>query len=37
MDLMRQYGIPIPQGRVATTAAEAQDIATEMLLGRRGG
>jgi succinyl-CoA synthetase beta subunit len=37
MDLMKQYGIPIPQGRVASTAAEAQEVATEMLHGRKGG
>jgi succinyl-CoA synthetase beta subunit len=36
MDLMNQYGIPTPQGRVATTSQHAQEVATEMLQGRRG-
>lgn len=36
MDLMKQYGVSLPQGRVATTAAAAEAIATEMLHGRKG-
>lgn len=33
MDLMKEYGIPVPKGRIASTAAEAEAIAAEMLQG----
>ena len=36
MDLMKQYGVSLPKGKVATTAAGAEAIATEMLMGREG-
>jgi succinyl-CoA synthetase beta subunit len=29
-ELLRQYGVPVPRGRVATTAAEARAIAAEL-------
>lgn len=29
-ELLRRYGVPVPQGRVATTAAEAANIAAEL-------
>ena len=36
MDLMKQYGVALPQGRVASTATAAEAIATEMFQGRKG-
>ena len=33
MDLMKQYGISVPKGKVVETAAEAEVVAAEMLHG----
>ena len=35
--IMQEYGIRVPAGRVATTPAQAEQIATEMLKGAGGG
>jgi succinyl-CoA synthetase beta subunit len=31
MDLMKEYGVPVPKGAVASTPAEAESIAATML------
>lgn len=31
MDLMKAYGVPVPRGAVASTVAEAEAIATDIL------
>jgi hypothetical protein len=36
MDLMKEYGVPVPKGACASTPAEAKEIATGMLSGSSG-
>jgi len=37
MDLMKEYGVPVPRGSVASTPSEAADIAASMLAEGHGG
>ena len=36
MEIMKEYGIPVPNGAVATTAHQAEEIAASMLSSHQG-